>query len=257
MGLREARAAFLQWGQKNFTTGSNPLSVCFDGTNIWVANSSNNTVTKIKASDGSVVGTYTAGTSPWGLAFDGASIWVTNYNSNTLTKINASDGTIQNTFSGYGVGTNPAGIVFDGYTIWITNAGDNTVSQFYPNGWNISTYTVGNHPSGIAFDGTCVWVVNNGDSTVTKIDAGHPANGGGWQSGNIIGTYSLGADTNSSYYPQGVCFDGKNIWVANFANNTVTKVKASDGTIVGTYAVGNGPRCIAFDGTNIWLQIIS
>jgi len=47
--------------------------IAFDGTNIWVANSGGNTVTKIRASDGSLVGTYHV-SNPWGIAFDGATI---------------------------------------------------------------------------------------------------------------------------------------------------------------------------------------
>jgi len=36
--------------------------------------------------------------------------------------------------------------------------------------------------------------------------------------------------------PYGVAFDGANIWVANFADNTVSKLKANDGTLLGTFA---------------------
>jgi DNA-binding beta-propeller fold protein YncE len=62
--------------------------VAFDGANIWVANSSSNTVTKLRASDGACVGTCTfaVGASPFGVAFDGANIWVANYGSNTVSK---------------------------------------------------------------------------------------------------------------------------------------------------------------------------
>ena len=35
----------------------------------------------------------------------------------------------------------------------------------------------------------------------------------------------------------GIAFDGANIWVANSGGNTVTKIRASDGSPVGTYAV--------------------
>src|SRR5213594_2361930 len=53
--------------------------------------------------------------------------------------------------------------------------------------------------------------------------------------------------------PIAVAFDGSNIWVANSLSNNVTKLRASDGANLGTFAVGSGPRGIAFDGVNIWV----
>ncbi|MFC1971050.1 YncE family protein [Chloroflexota bacterium] len=53
--------------------------------------------------------------------------------------------------------------------------------------------------------------------------------------------------------PYGICFDGANIWVANYGSNDVTKLQASDGSVLGTYAVGTFPWGICFDGANIWV----
>jgi DNA-binding beta-propeller fold protein YncE len=63
--------------------------VAFDGTNIWVANNSDNTLTKLLASTGATLGTFTVGAAPVGLAFDGANIWVANQGSSSVTKIPA------------------------------------------------------------------------------------------------------------------------------------------------------------------------
>jgi len=66
--------------------GTAPIGVAFDGVNIWVANSGDNTLTKLRASDGANLGTFPTGTAPHWLVFDGAHIWVTNNGSNTVTK---------------------------------------------------------------------------------------------------------------------------------------------------------------------------
>jgi len=50
--------------------------VAFDGVNIWVTNSSSNTVSKLRGSDGVTLGTFSVGSNPLGVAFDGANIWV-------------------------------------------------------------------------------------------------------------------------------------------------------------------------------------
>jgi DNA-binding beta-propeller fold protein YncE len=57
------------------------------GTNIWVANLSSNNVTKLRASNGAVLGSFTVGTQPLSLAFDGATIWVVNFGSNSISKL--------------------------------------------------------------------------------------------------------------------------------------------------------------------------
>ena len=53
--------------------------------------------------------------------------------------------------------------------------------------------------------------------------------------------------------PIGLAFDGANIWVVNQNDRTVTKLRASDGTNLGTFGVGQTPQGAAYDGTNIWV----
>ncbi|WP_303855921.1 YncE family protein, partial [Salinicola salarius] len=47
-------------------------------------------------------------------------------------------------------------------------------------------------------------------------------------------------------WPNGVAFDGENIWVTNNFDDTVTKLRASDGDLQGTFNVGDGPYGVAF-----------
>jgi DNA-binding beta-propeller fold protein YncE len=61
--------------------------IAFDGANIWVTNSGDRTVSKLRTSDGKVLGTFTVGSDIEGLAFDGANIWVANSGSNTVSKL--------------------------------------------------------------------------------------------------------------------------------------------------------------------------
>jgi len=235
------QVALLRWYQANqtenqFTVGSNPYGIAFDGANIWVTNCNSNTLTELRASDGTNLGTFTVGDVPFGIAFDGANIWVTNNGSNTVTKLRASDGTNLGTFS---VGNNPAGIAFDGANIWVTGFTYGTVTKLRASdGTNLGTFSVGSNPFGIAFDGVNIWVANNGSNSVTELRA---------SDGTNLGTFAVGAA------PWGVAFDGANIWVANNGSNTVTKLRASDGTNLGTFSVVSDPVGIAFDGANIWV----
>jgi len=141
-----------------FTVGFQPYGVAFDGTNIWVTNSGSVSITKLRANDGTVLGTYAVGFIPRGVVFDGSNIWVANSGSDSITKLRASDGTVLGT---YAVGFYPYGVAFDGANIWVTNSGSNDVTKLRANdGTVLGTYAVGFNPRGVIFDGNNIWVAN-------------------------------------------------------------------------------------------------
>jgi len=61
---------------------------------------------------------------------------------------------------------------------------------------------------------------------------------------------SMTTYTGTGSYPIGIAFDGTNMWTANYEGSSVTKV-APDGTMT-DYEVDLYPQAIAFDGTNMW-----
>jgi hypothetical protein len=53
--------------------------------------------------------------------------------------------------------------------------------------------------------------------------------------------------------PQAIVFDGRNMWVANSADKTVTELWPDGGT-VNTFPAANGTYgMMAFDGLHMWL----
>jgi hypothetical protein len=107
--------------------GSYPHGIVFDGHEIWIANENAGALTKLRLTDGAILGTARVGHNPQQLAFDGVSIWVTNYYpNNTVMKLRPRDGVRQHAF---GTGTDPEGILFDGTSIWVTNYGSGTISK--------------------------------------------------------------------------------------------------------------------------------
>jgi len=56
----------------NFPGGPATLGLAFDGTNLWVANETDGTLTKLRAADGVNLGTVAAGFCPWGVAVGGS-----------------------------------------------------------------------------------------------------------------------------------------------------------------------------------------
>ena len=228
----------LRWDRltQRVAVGTGPNGVAFDGENIWVTNHFSNSVTKLRASDGEIQGTFKVGIRPRGVAFDGENIWVANTDSNNVMKLRASDGQLLGTFI---VSINPSSVAFDGENIWVTNQGSNNVTKLRASdGEHQGTFAVGTEPLGVAFDGANIWVANYISNNVTRLRA---------SDGALRGTTAVGSG------PVGVAFDGANIWVANSNSDNVSVVRASDGVAVGSVAAGIRPTLIAFDGVNFWV----
>jgi len=105
--------------------GNAPLGIAFDGANMWIANLGGSSVTKLRASDGAVLGTFGTPPSPYGVAFDGADIWVTG--APDMYELRASDGAILGLFSP--PRTNTTGVAFDGANIWVAGYNTNVVGK--------------------------------------------------------------------------------------------------------------------------------
>ena len=223
-------------------TGSEPSGVAFDGTNIWVANSASNSVSRYNPATNSAIGSpiaIGAGTGPWGLAFDGTNMWVTNSSSDSVSRINATTGVVGPTIN---VGAQPQAILFDGSTLWVANTGSNSVTRINPATASVigAPITVGSTPWDLAFDGSVIWVTNNGSNSVTRLSSSTGAN--------------LGTPVAVGSSPRGIAFDGSTMWVANTAAGTLTRIRVATATVITpAITVGGDPRALAFDGSNLWI----
>jgi YVTN family beta-propeller protein len=64
---------------------------------------------------------------------------------------------------------------------------------------------------------------------------------------SVTASYDVGTN------PLEVEYDGSRIWVANNADDTVTVLDASDGSLVATITVGDQPTRVLFDGASVWV----
>jgi len=251
--LNPLKVALLKWYKANtvFTTfpleGSGPIGVAFDGANIWTANYSGGTVTKLQASDGTVLGKFSSGSGsgagPYGVTFDGANIWVWNQLAQNVAKLRASDGTVLGTFPVPA----PGWMTFDGANIWVPSSNSPQGSVYKvraSDGKVIGTFTVGSDPIAAAFDGENVWVVNFGGNSVSKLRA---------SDGTQLATIQL---RPGSVMPFGLAFDGENIWVTGQTH--VVELRASDGMEIGAFRITTPKGAttgVAFDGANLWVAL--
>ena len=235
------KAALLRWYDNNssgatFVVGNEAGVLAFDGASMWVTNNGDDTVSKLLASDGTVLGTFPVSDEPNGVAYDGANIWVATASGN-LHKLRASDGASLGTFF---LGGNLRLLAFDGSHMWVTGAPgfvDAVAKVRVSDGAVQGSFSAGASPWGVAFDGANIWVTDTTGDQITKLRA---------SDGTSLGTFSAGAR------PFGLAFDGTDMWVANRDDDTVSKLRTSDGAILGTFAAGDGPIWLVFDGSNIW-----
>ena len=265
---------------------SNVIGVMFDGKYIWatIQNPDGGVLEKLTTS-GSVVSTTGVGTIPDEIVYDGAKAWVTDYDTGAVAVVSSS-GQLLNTISIPGSPSNPEGIVFDGQYVWVANDSvANSVTKIdATSGTIVGTYPVGRAPDALAFDGTYIWVANSNSAQVWTLNR---------ETGQMVGGYSTGVFPTDMLYdgtnmwisngfsaslglgsvtkiravdgaPQGTFtipgmqlrglgYDGKSIWVCNSYSNTVSRLRASNVALMGTFPTGRNPRAAAFDGSKIWI----
>jgi YVTN family beta-propeller protein len=195
------------------TGGTSPDGVCFDGVNMWVANSSSNNVTKLNGATFAVMGVFPVLKNPLTCAVDTVTgeIWVTNQGSNQVTVLNLSGALVTN----LAVGTHPSGIAFDGTNMWVANQGSNNVWKIVGSTFATAAITaVPAGPRGVIYGvgaGTpYVWVINSTAGKLTQIKAATA----------VVTGVSVAFGTA----PQWGAFDpvNNNIWVASTSSNSIT-----------------------------------
>ncbi len=225
-----------------------PFACVADGVSIWTSTSSS-TVIQLQASTGALVGTWTGAAHTQGVLAAEGKVYVTgNSSPGSLFVIDPTQVPGPVTVAAQNLGASPNAIAFDGTHIWTANAGAHlaasTVSIVTPQA--TVPYPVTNVASGfmelagILYDGAHIWVTDELAGTLLQLDA----------SGAVLQTVTVGA------VPRFPAFDGTNIWVPNYGDDSVTVVQASTGNVVATIAADannqlSGPIAASFDGERV------
>jgi hypothetical protein len=190
--------------------GDHPLSIAFDGLDIWTANNvAGGSVSKIDPVAKTVLFTISTGFSiPAGIVYDGAHIWVTDSGANTLLKLDSSGAILQTV----PVGTEPLFPVFDGTNIWVPSDVANSITVVQASTGNIvATINADgtnllNLPTGASFDGERILIANNGNASVTLFKAADLS-------------FIANVPTGASTAPAEGCSDGINFWIVDNNGN--------------------------------------
>jgi peptide/nickel transport system substrate-binding protein len=213
---------------------------------------------------------------PGAVAISEGSVWVTLPDRGAVIEIDAETMNIIDTVS---VGANPVGIAVGADSVWVANGGSSTVSRISParNNEVVDTIEVPGAPAAIAVNDEGVWVADSVGDVVTPIDpetgevlvsiavGDQPidlADDGGelWVANAASGSVSrvLGRDevqpVDVGEGPQAVAVGPDGVYVANFLDGTVSRIDP-DTASTDTTRVGSGPTDLAFGGGSLWVSL--
>jgi YVTN family beta-propeller protein len=145
-------------GNQLLTTGvvgASPSAIAEGERSVWVANSGDNTVSRILPETAGAVGPTTVGRQPSGIAVGEGAVWVADRGDDLVTRIDASSGSAT-TIS---VGRAPFGIAVGVGAVWVANSDDGTVSRIDPvQKKEVERIQVGSRPVGVTVSDGRVWV---------------------------------------------------------------------------------------------------
>ena len=181
------------------TVGNGPFQAAADGADIWTANLTDGSVSRVRASDGKLLDTWTGATGASSLLVAMGRVFVVGgSNPGKLYAIDPTQpgGALSSVAD---LGINPLDIAFDGNRIWVTNAGsggnNTSISIVQPGSWQVTNVAGPLGLAGLVFDGSNMWATAN--LSLLKLDS----------AGAVLQTVDFPIQAR---FP---VFDGANIWV--------------------------------------------
>jgi hypothetical protein len=257
------------------------------------------TIAGVAGTHGSADGIGTGATfyNPYAITTDGANLYIADSSNSTIRKMVIATGEVSTlagsagvTGSADGIGSSarfniPAGITTDGTNLYVSDAFNYTIRKIVITTAEVSTLagTAGtfgstdgtgpnakfNLPKGIATDGSNLYIVDANNSTIRKLSL----------STNVVTTIagavgspgSADGTGNTARFntPNGMTFDGSNLYIADAANFTIRKLVISTGAVTtfagtagssgsadgtGTSARFSGVFSLTTDGSNLYIS---
>ncbi|HYF26225.1 MAG TPA: protein kinase [Baekduia sp.] len=128
---RVSRVSVATSSRRSVAVGFRPRGVAVGAGAVWVADSGDNTLTKVRAGDLGGRVRIQVGGSPIGVAVAAGSVWVANNLSNTVSRVDVAR---SRELAEVDVGTNPFAIAAGRRGAVVTNLADDSVQQVVPTG---------------------------------------------------------------------------------------------------------------------------
>ena len=216
--------------------GARPDGVAYGEGAVWVANTTDGTVSRVDPATRAVVQTIEVGGAPSGVAVGFGSVWVANSDARSVSQINPQANREVRTIN---VGNGPAAVAVGGGSVWVANALDGTLSRIDPSAGTVGdTITVATAPGGVTADDSAVWVASLEAGTVTKVDIG---------TGRVVNSIPVGNG------PRGLAIGDGSVWVANSRDATVSRIDIASDRVTALIQVAEGASGITFGSGVAWV----
>ena len=263
---------------EQFPVGRDPSALAVGGGSVWVANSRDETVSRVDR--GHQIVTIPVGRDPTGLAFAAGSLWVTSREDRTLSQLNVARNRIARPIrlgnapralaEGFGalwiaseidrrvarfdlsrgavtaeipLGANPTALATGAGAVWVASEEAGTVFRIEPGSAAVTeAIRVGNGPIGVAVGEGGVWVANRQDGTVSRIDPATDA---------VTDTVEVGQD------PSALAAGAGGVWVSNSGDGTVSRIEPATRRLAETIPVVSSPGALAIDGGSVWTTALT
>lgn len=226
---------------QTINVGNQPEGMVALGSNIYVVNEGDDTVSVVDTSTLTIIDTINVGDGPQLAVVLGDKIYVSNRESDNVSVIDTADDNSVETVS---AGTNPYVMAVLGTKIYVGNSGESSVTVIESSDNSTETVAVGSNPGDIAVLGTKVYVGNTGDSTLSIIDTADS---------NSVTSVEFGSAVSND--TQSLAFLDDLLYVANDTEDgTISIVDTSDNNSVTTKVTnGSSPFSISVLGVKVYV----
>ncbi len=218
------------------TVGTQPFASTLVGTKLYVNNAASDDVSVIDTATRAVIATIPVGSSPRMSTAVGTRLYVNNQNSNNISVIDTVTDTVIDTFF---VGSNPFTSTLVGSSLYVVNQTSDDVGVVDTlTNTLIATIPVGDTPIFGALVGTKLYVPGQMSNDVTVI--------------NTL-TNTVSATIPVGQVPFGASVIGNKLYVVNTNSDNVSVINTQNDTVIATIPVGTTPRLASVVGTNLFV----
>jgi len=216
-----------------------PAGIASVGSDLFVANSGNNSITEVSAATGTRVATISgrkfALNRPAAILAVGSDLFVANAQGDSVTEFRATGHKHLRTIEGTGYGfSDPVALAASADSLYVLSAAGGVTQVSVASGALIGSAVGPAYsfaaPTGLAIADDLVFVANSASNTVTVLNATTMAFDA------LLSDPSFGFST-----PISIAFDGTNVWVTNQSDESVTELSPSTLEPITVLVSGNLP----------------
>ncbi len=263
--------------------GVAPAALAVGGGGLWVANSSDKTVTHIDLASGRFVGNVPlAGDVPLDMAATPNAVWIVSHQPDGapgLVKIDPHFDTAGPARKLPGSAYGEMGIAVGRGDIWVVSEGGQ-LDRFDSTGKQVGKpIATDASPSSVAVGAGGIWAADKFGNTVSRIDpetklstatpvgndptAVAVGAGAVWAADGFDdkvvridpATDSVTTSITVGQAPAGIAVGLGSVWVTNSVDGTVSRIDPQTNTVVQTIPVGGSPQAIAVGGGKVWVSV--